>query len=951
MKHMATILVLVVLVASLVPAALARERAEPGPTRPTVATAAAPAGARPESVLYFWNLEANDGGFAGTLDWEWGSYAWDGSTCDGSNFPPPAAHSGVGMWGTVLNNCYDNLGNNQGYASCANSDPSDDSVLSFSIDLSGVTVPVELSWWEWYDLFSSFDWAEVYANGTRVFPHCEPSFVQPTAWVQQTVDLTPYAGGPVTIEFHMMASTVVNHAGWYIDDVLVRTTFDDWKEAPPYAETGQVISYTIVISAPALVPGMYMIDPLPTGVAYAGNLAWSDGSAWYDGGSNTVNWQYIGRTASAPAAPRPAGHEPGAAIELVGGPEPAGPAPAAPAAAWNYPEAVLWDNGPLVTHPGDCAGTDASRLQTGLGMNTLGLGHQFAVGNRIADDFEIANPLGWQIDTITFFAYQTGAPSDPSPFTGLYLQIWNGSPDDPGSTVVWGDLTTNRLLSSAFTNIQRDSETDPCANSRYIFANVAAVGTVLPPGVYWLDWMADGSASYNGPWAPPITILGQTTTGNALQYTTSSGAWGPANDSGTLTQQGMPFVIEGSLPSTARVEISFDVTVTAACGAVIVNEGVAGLSSYTTPFSATTQVVGDADIAVAPAALWATLHPDTTATRTLGICSLSACPLNWVLYEQPPFLAMLGSPFAPVAVAGPGRNHGLTMASPPVRPAAVLAAVPQDVLWDQPLSTANQAAYVDQEFPDFASYSSFLADDFTNAESWLVTGLFVPGDGWAGFTTLMHATALTWQFYADCGGVPCGDPAGGGAAPVWNLTLPPDHPRVTISAGTPGGMPSNVHLELPLPGVLPPGTWWLVFFPTMEYAPFGQYGRQAADTTNGHTAQFINPGGGFGLGTDWQNWTVLGPTQQDIAFRIEGVPVPPLADIPWLSESPISGTVAGGGCQDVAVTFDATGMAVGDYYAHLLVVSDDPDTPQVDVPVTMVVVDTGSIYLPLIVRH
>ena len=127
------------------------------------------------------------------------------------------------MWGTVLNNCYNNLGNNAGYATCTNSNPADDSILTLSVDLTGLP-DATLSWWEWYDLFSNWDWAEVYANGTRVFPHCESSYTAPTAWVQQTVNLTPFVGGVVTIEFHMMASTVVNYSGWYLDDVSVTTT-------------------------------------------------------------------------------------------------------------------------------------------------------------------------------------------------------------------------------------------------------------------------------------------------------------------------------------------------------------------------------------------------------------------------------------------------------------------------------------------------------------------------------------------------------------------------------------------------------------------------------------------------------------------------------------------------------------------------------------------------------
>ena len=206
--------------------------------------------------------------------------------------------------------------------------------------------------------------------------------------------------------------------------------------------------------------------------------------------------------------------------------------------------AVLWDNGPLVTHPGDCSGMDASRLQSNLGLNTYGFGNQFIYGYRMADDFTVTDADGWLINQITFFAYQTGAPISPSPITGVYFQIWDGPPDDPGSSVVFGDLVTNRLLSSEVPNLQRDLDTSTCVNSRYIFANVADAGVLLPPGTYWIDWMTDGSLS-SGPWAPPITILGETTTGNAMQYTT---AWAPALDTGTSTQQGMPFIIEGEIP-------------------------------------------------------------------------------------------------------------------------------------------------------------------------------------------------------------------------------------------------------------------------------------------------------------------------------------------------------------------------------------------------------------------
>jgi PKD repeat protein/N-acetylneuraminic acid mutarotase len=296
-----------------------------------------------------------------------------------------------------------------------------------------------------------------------------------------------------------------------------------------------------------------------------------------------------------------------------------------------------------------------------------------------------------------------------------------------------------------------------------------------------------------------------------------------------------------------------------------------------------------------------------------------------------------GGAFAPAArtFGEPVANPGLTTASPAVTPGAVAApANPEDVLWDQPLSAVDQDAYVDQEFGDFPTFSSFLADDFVNADPWAISTIFIPGDGWNGFTTIMSATALTWQIYADSPitpGIPAGDPSGGGDAPVWTLTLTPDDPLVTVTTGT-LGYPSNTTLNLAAPVVLPPGHWWLVFYPTGDFATFGQFGRQAADTTNGYTGQIINPGGGFGIGTAWQDWGVIGVTLQDIAFRLEGQPAP--------TEAVISFDVTvTGNCGDIITNegMATDGDNVVDFSASTEVVcAGEPD----------ISVDPLSLYVP-----
>ncbi len=79
-------------------------------------------------------------------------------------------------------------------------------------------------------------------------------------------------------------------------------------------------------------------------------------------------------------------------------------------------------------------------------------------------------------------------------------------------------------------------------------ANVVTVNTFLPAGTYWLDWQAAGSLA-SGPWAPPVSILGQTGKpgANALQYTSTG--WAALIDTGTSGTsnfpQDLPFLVDG----------------------------------------------------------------------------------------------------------------------------------------------------------------------------------------------------------------------------------------------------------------------------------------------------------------------------------------------------------------------------------------------------------------------
>jgi hypothetical protein len=94
--------------------------------------------------------------------------------------------------------------------------------------------------------------------------------------------------------------------------------------------------------------------------------------------------------------------------------------------------AILHDNGPVV---------DASSLSVLAGSaSILGWGEQASAGNRMADDFTIANGSAWNVSSVSFFAYQTGATSFT--FTNA---VW--------SIVAGNDVNTRAVAASGTTSV------------------------------------------------------------------------------------------------------------------------------------------------------------------------------------------------------------------------------------------------------------------------------------------------------------------------------------------------------------------------------------------------------------------------------------------------------------------------------------------------------------------
>lgn len=215
-------------------------------------------------------------------------------------------------------------------------------------------------------------------------------------------------------------------------------------------------------------------------------------------------------------------------------------------AGWYYPTAVLFDNGPFVTGSGmGSGGADISEM--GSNEGTYGFGFQTSADNMIADQFEVPTGETWDIEAITIFGYQTGSGTT-STITGVYLTVWDDPPDT--GTLVYGDQATNVMTSTDWTNCYRVNNGQATNTDRPIMASVCDFDDlILGAGEYWLVAQLNGSGS-SGPWANPVTITGQPSTGDALQFTSSG--WAPMAMGTSGEGVGLPFIIEGLPTALAR---------------------------------------------------------------------------------------------------------------------------------------------------------------------------------------------------------------------------------------------------------------------------------------------------------------------------------------------------------------------------------------------------------------
>lgn len=124
------------------------------------------------------------------------------------------------------------------HAFWSNKGDESDMTLTRDFDLTGVNGPVEISYWTWYDIEEDWDYLYVEAStdgetweilktpsGTEYNPSGNSygwGYTGATGdWIQETVDLSKYAGQKVQIRFEYITDAAVNGEGLLLDDVRI----------------------------------------------------------------------------------------------------------------------------------------------------------------------------------------------------------------------------------------------------------------------------------------------------------------------------------------------------------------------------------------------------------------------------------------------------------------------------------------------------------------------------------------------------------------------------------------------------------------------------------------------------------------------------------------------------------------------------------------------------------
>lgn len=220
-------------------------------------------------------------------------------------------------------------------------------------------------------------------------------------------------------------------------------------------------------------------------------------------------------------------------------------------AALGAASGIVYDSGPLATGVRDgCLGFDSSRKQnlTFPGLISFGMDCTYTQSNHVADDFTLA-----QETTITGFTFYV-APRNSSQTCAIdeaRIAIWNGVPGEPGSSIVFGGLDTDRFGFCEFAGYYRDAQSDPGDCDLPVMAVTANAATTLAAGTYWVEWALDMPVS-EPIYAQFTTRAGANSscTGTCNARVWSFGGWQALTDDSV--PQGLKFTVNSAVPRTIR---------------------------------------------------------------------------------------------------------------------------------------------------------------------------------------------------------------------------------------------------------------------------------------------------------------------------------------------------------------------------------------------------------------
>ena len=318
------------------------------------------------------------------------------------------------------------------------------------------------------------------------------------------------------------------------------------------------------------------------------------------------------------------------------------------------------------------------------------------------------------------------------------------------------------------------------------------------------------------------------------------------------------------------------------------------------------------DIGVSPLSLSVTLNEGQSSNETLTITNSGDAPLAFELVElpvsgataQPSGLAQRLPVFESLIESGaaPPQLFSSGLMQPPALPSGGAPPTALEAL------ALNDSIRYDTYPSTYSNIGFGSANPFYAAVRFTPTVDFDLTHVRARYNTASSTADIEVIVYADNGGLP-------------GTVL---HSQTFSGAPYLSSITHTVLFELSLALPFRAGNdfWIAMHYLDVPYP-------QAATTTSVGSANRIY------YSSNGNNWYNLqnSPSFPNHAWIIRALS----GDMPWLSLSPEDGSVSGGSSQDITVAFDATGLNAGTYSGKIQVHSNDPTSPLVTVPVTLMV--------------